>query len=55
MNKVEELIKRDTLIKKIYDENGWPICPSCKRIIGDGDFCRYCGQRVDNKYGTELR
>lgn len=46
-----ELVIRDMPMKKEYDINGWAVCPSCHKVIGDGNFCRYCGQRLDN--GTE--
>ena len=40
------LIARDMATGKEYNEQGWAICPVCKNIIGDGNFCRYCGQRL---------
>ena len=40
------LLARDVATGKEYNEQGWPICPVCNKIIGDGNFCRYCGQRL---------
>ena len=41
-----QLMERDYVKEKEYDDRGWAICPVCHRVIGDGRFCRYCGQRL---------
>ena len=43
------LIARDVATGKEYNEQGWAICPVCHKVIGDGIFCRYCGQRLSNE------
>lgn len=45
---IDILIERDKVKPKRYDSAGWPHCQSCNSVIGDGNFCRYCGQRLKN-------
>ncbi len=60
--KMMELIRRDEakpVIVKTYDfklkDGSDPrpdeICPSCRKALTyvDGEFCPYCGQRVDKE------
>ena len=45
---IQELIDRETPMKPYYPtEYPSACCPKCFQNLGDNNFCRNCGQRVD--------
>ena len=45
---LQELVDRDTPMKPDYPKE-YPsaCCPKCSQNLGDNNFCRNCGQRID--------
>lgn len=48
-----KLVDRDIKMDKFYDGAGWPHCPACGSLVGDGKFCKHCGQRLEDDGDTE--
>jgi len=37
--------------KPIKDEFGWDLCPECKKMTEDAEWCQYCGQKLEEEGG----
>ena len=49
VQEINDLIIRQQPIP-IIDKGSYTQCPVCKSVlIGDGDYCHRCGQRVDKE------
>ncbi|MBQ1296768.1 MAG: hypothetical protein IIY21_22175 [Clostridiales bacterium] len=51
-NKIKALIDRDAerpFIREKIAGGKIDRCPKCKKALGEGQFCPYCGQRIDMK------
>lgn len=53
IDKIRELVERDTPMKVKHENNGIPYCSVCERsylrdVRGNKNrFCGYCGKRLD--------
>lgn len=41
----DTILSEDGYVYDLIDKEG--ICPKCFRYIGDSNFCKYCGARVE--------